>query len=651
MAIEKYSSTNKIVKGDNEGDEDSPTTGNNHAGRDALSQWVMKHVEDWEQWRDQNYKELWNEYYRLWRGVWISEDKTRDSERSRLINPSLQQAVEAAVAEQEEATFGKEAWFDVADDVADPQKEDMQGVRDLLLEDFKERGVNAAVSEIYLNGALYGTGIGKIVVESYEDKTIQSRIEGDNIVDGVSIQKSIAVKLEPISPENFVIDTAVTRQGKEGIDSALGCACIMTVPRHIIEQKQNNESGEGDEYIEPTYYPGTIGSRTINSDEAGKGEPTKSPEDAGVEVIEYYGKVPRELLEASENESSTETIDTNDIDDSDLVEAYVTIANRSFVLRAYENPNIMQDRPIVAYAFDVVPDRFWGRGIAEKAYNPQKALDGILRAQMDGLALTVHPMMAADASRLPRGQQLGVKPGKMLLTNGNPSEILKEFRFGSIDPMSYNATGDLERMIQMATGAMDSASPLKTNRRNETASGMSMIMGGTLKRAKRTLQNIERNFLEPLIHKALWRYMQFLPEKYTPADYSFTVRGTLGLMAREVEQRQFVELLSYVPPETPVFFSLLKGIINTSSIENKMEIMGMIDSMLQPQPPDPAQEQMKQEAVKREGLQNAEIESRIVRNYAKVKEGTNKTAMDRVGMKVKTLQAMRTANKIVGKDK
>jgi len=120
-------------------------------------------------------------------------------------------------------------------------------------------------------------------------------------------------------------------------------------------------------------------------------------------------------------------------------------------------------------------------------------------------------------------------------------------------------------------------------------------------------------------------------------------------MAREVEQRQFVELLSYVPPETPVFFTLLKGIINTSSIENKTEIMGMIDMMLQPQQPDPAQEQLKQEAVKREGLQNAEIESRIVRNYAKVKEGTNKTSMDRVGMKVKTLQAMRSANKIVGK--
>lgn len=646
---QKYSSTNKIVNGEDQ-QENLSQVGNNHTGRDALVNWVIARVEDWEQWRDQNYKERWNEYYRLWRGIWSTEDKTRDSERSHLINPALQQAVEAAVAEQEEAIFGKEAWFDVSDDIADPQQEDFASIRDKLLEDFKGYGVNAAISEILLNGALYGTGIGKITVESIEDKSITSQVQGENIVDGVAVIDSIAVKLEPVSPDNFVIDTAVTRQGKEGIDMALGCACLMSVPRHVIEAKQRDEKDgdDEDESIPSTYYKGSIGSRTINSDQAGKGEPTKSPEDSGIEVIEYYGKIPRQLLEASEKESSTESININDIDEADLVESYVTIANRSFLLRAYENPNIMKDRPIVAYAYDVVPNRFWGRGIAEKAYNPQKALDGILRAQMDGLALTVHPMLAADATRLPRGQQLGVRPGKMLLTNGNPSEILKEFRFGSIDPMSYTASGDLERMIQMATGAMDSASPLKTNRRNETASGMSMIMGGTLKRAKRTLQNIERNCLEPLIHKALWRYMQFLPEKYTPMDYSFVVRGTLGLMAREVEQRQFIELLSYVPPETPVFFSLLKGIIDTSSIENKMEIMGMIDQMLQPQPPDPMQQEVAMKQVEREGLQNAEIESRIVRNYAKVKGDKEQGQRENVNMKVKTLQALRQAKKISG---
>ena len=50
----------------------------------------------------------------------LSEDKTRDSERSRIISPALQQAVESSVAEVEEATFGRGKWFDISDDVNDP---------------------------------------------------------------------------------------------------------------------------------------------------------------------------------------------------------------------------------------------------------------------------------------------------------------------------------------------------------------------------------------------------------------------------------------------------------------------------------------------------------------------------------------------------
>jgi len=622
----KYNSYGKIA----EADKGTVTTASEQSGsRKALASWVVQKVQDWEQYRDQNYKERWIEYYRLWRGLWTHEDKTRDSERSRLISPALQQAVEAAVAEQEEATFGKEAWFDISDDILDGEKEDMARVRESLLEDFDKYGIPEAVSEIYLNAALYGTGIGKLVVESVPDRQIAS-LPGKNgeVIDGIIEGKEIAIKLEPIAPENFVIDSNVNKSGREGIEQALGCACVMIVPRHTVEAKQRDAY----EDVPATYYSGDFGSLNTSDGNGAKGEPSNNSDDR-TRLVEYYGKVPRKLLELAEKDSNEE-LTSDEIDETDLVEAYVSVANDMFLLRAYENPNIMKDRPIVAYAFDVVPNRFWGRGIAEKAYNPQKALDGILRAQMDGLALTVHPMMAADATRIPRGTQLTVKPGKFLLTNGNPGEVLKEFRFGSIDPMSYNATGDLERMIQMATGAMDSASPLRSNRRNETASGMSMIMGGSLKRSKRILQGIERNFLLPLIYKSLYRYMQFKPDRYPAGDYKFRVRGTLGMMAREVEQSQLTNLLQFVPPETPAFFVLLKGIIEASSVENKDQIQAVIDQMLQPQEPDPREEAAVQMEFQREALEQEEIQSRIDHRKAKIGEGYANT-------RLKTLQALK----------
>ncbi len=97
------------------------------------------------------------------------------------------------------------------------------------------------------------------------------------------------------------------------------------------------------------------------------------------------------------------------------------IANDSILLKAEANPYMMKDRPVIAYQDDTVPGRFWGRGTAEKAYNMQKAIDGQLRAHMDSLALTTAPMIAMDATRLPRGAKFEIKPGKAILTNGAPS--------------------------------------------------------------------------------------------------------------------------------------------------------------------------------------------------------------------------------------
>lgn len=83
----------------------------------ALASHIYSKVDEWCDHRDTNYLYRWKEYYRLWRGIWSKEDITRDQERSRIITPALQQAVEVAVAEAEEATFGRKRWFEIEDDV------------------------------------------------------------------------------------------------------------------------------------------------------------------------------------------------------------------------------------------------------------------------------------------------------------------------------------------------------------------------------------------------------------------------------------------------------------------------------------------------------------------------------------------------------
>lgn len=548
------------------------------SGRQMLVEWVMENVLDWEDWRKKNFDLRWEEYIRKWRGVWTENDRTRKSERSRLISPALQEAIEEAVAEWEEATIGsKEAWFDQDDDESDLEREDWQQVRLQLLDDMHFANVPGSMVECALMGALYGTLLGKIVTETRDDPRLASGVSDnkpDEIVDGVEEVERVSVFLEPVKPTQFVIDTAVNKPGKEGIEMALGMAHRLPRPRHRILAKQHDEirGEDGKIDVPATYWDAPLGDRGLDTDQ----DKTLSDGDT-VLITEYHGLVPRVLLDAAIADAESD----GEIDTSDVVEAIVTIADDKYALKAVENTKLKRDRDFIAAPWDLIPGSFWGRGVAEKGFNAQKALDAMLRAQLDGIAFTVHPMMGVDGRRRDPRQRIEVAPGKVLIGNGNPNEIFTPMRFGNIDPASLTMSGELERLIRMGTGTAGTQAPMRTNRTNETLGGQSIVRGDIAKRSKRTLRLTERHFLLPLVEKMTLRYMEFDEEVYPFVDVKFRVRTTLSMVAREVESAQLGNLLNVVPPQSPVFFALLGQIIENSSLKDKGNVLQLIGQVVQ----------------------------------------------------------------------
>jgi hypothetical protein len=206
-------------------------------------------------------------------------------------------------------------------------------------------------------------------------------------------------------------------------------------------------------------------------------------------------------------------------------------------------------------------------------------------------------MMAMDATRLPRGAKFEVKPGKSFLTNGDPSTIMMPLRFGTADTSSVSAAQNYERLLLQATGTVDSAGMPSAAPRDAGAGGMSMAMAGIIKKYKRTLTNFQEDFLIPFINKAAWRYMQFDPERYPSVDVKFIPTATLGILAREFEQQQFIALLQTLGPNTPVLPLILKGILSNSSLTNRNELIAALEQMSQPNPEAQQQAQMQQEAA------------------------------------------------------
>jgi hypothetical protein len=86
---------------------------------------------------------------------------------------------------------------------------------------------------VFLNAAIYGTGIAKILVdEKTERVVVDKKVEGTLTTarEVVEVQM-MTTPLEPVSPKEFIIDPAAL-----SIDSALGVAQEVVKPRyHVVK--------------------------------------------------------------------------------------------------------------------------------------------------------------------------------------------------------------------------------------------------------------------------------------------------------------------------------------------------------------------------------------------------------------------------------
>lgn len=596
---------------------------------EELIEFVVSHTDRWRDWRDTNYLQDWLEYERIFRGVWSAEDKTRDSERSRIISPATQQAVETRHAEIVEAIFGNGEYFDIADDVKDADKIDVKMLKQLMTEDLDKEKIKKYVSQVELLAEIYGTGIAEIVMSKKPEMIATTMPMPDGTAAyGVMEKEYTCIKINPVNPKNFLIDPNATT-----VDDAMGVAIEKYVSIHKVVEGM--EKG--------IYRKVDIGPVGEDTDL----EPTQESsqfQDDKVLVLTYYGLAPREYVEQLENEGG-EVVDLFPDDSvadkySDLVECIIVVANGNKLLKAEKTPYMMKDRPVVAYQDDTVPGRFYGRGTVEKAYNMQKAIDAQLRAHMDSLALTTAPMVAMDATRLPRGAKFEVKPGKAILTNGNPSEILFPFKFGTTDQGNMMASQNFERLLLQATGTVDASGQPTVNTRDGSAQ-MSMSVAGIIKKYKRTLMNFQEDFMVPLIQKAAWRFMQFEPERYPTVDLTFTPTATLGIVAREYEQAQLIGLLQTLGPDTPVLPMILQGIVANSSLANKAEMMAKLEEMMQPNPEQEAIRQEIAQVNKAKAIAEVKVlESTAAKNMAETQQTGTETQLMPMETQAKLAQGL-----------
>ncbi len=176
-------------------------------------------------------------------------------------------------------------------------------------------------------------------------------------------------------------------------------------------------------------------------------------------------------------------------------------------------------------------------------------------------------------------------------------------------------------MLQTATGAIDSAGISGSINGESTAAGISMSLGAIIKRHKRTLINFQESFLIPFVTKAAHRYMQFNPERYPVADYKFHTSSSLGIIAREYEVTQLVQLLQTMQQDNPMYSQLIMSIIDNMNLSNREELISSLQQANQPNPQaQQAQQAMQQAQVEFQKSQTAALQGQAFESQARAQK-------------------------------
>lgn len=204
-----------------------------------------------------------------------------------------------------------------------------------------------------------------------------------------------------------------------------------------------------------------------------------------------------------------------------------------------------------SYYVDVI-NRFQALAVTDIAEGDQRLIASIVNSRMDEVALNLHkPLVRRRGTQYSAGQTR-IRPG-MNLEAENPKE---DYVYLDIPPISqeyYLEVTAAERRVQQYTGVTDvSVMGMGTaggNSANRTASGINTQAAASSKRIQYLIENIESEFLEPLLY-AWWSMNQkFLspeeikqllgqeskidPIRLKNASLSFTMKASARMQSKQ----------------------------------------------------------------------------------------------------------------------
>jgi sulfur transfer complex TusBCD TusB component (DsrH family) len=220
------------------------------------------------------------------------------------------------------------------------------------------------------------------------------------------------------------------------------------------------------------------------------------------------------------------------------------------IIKAVLSPIEGADLPYYFYYYDKDETSIFGDGIPRIMRDPQMLYNASIRAMLDNAAISAGPIIEANIDLLADGEDpLELYPFRVFQRTGEGLEAgQKAIHVTKLPSYTKEFLGLVEFFQETADESTTIPRSLHGSQNtgggaNQTATGMSMLIGASNITLKDQVQFFDDGVTKPFIKSMYFWNMEFNGKENIKGDFNIVARGTKSLIAKEVKMEQINQFL------------------------------------------------------------------------------------------------------------
>lgn len=309
-----------------------------------------------------------------------------------------------------------------------------------------------------------------------------------------------------------------------------------------------------------------------------------SPVNNRYDLLEYWGQVRGSDLAAAGQEIALE----------DLTKEFQ--ANVWFccgrTVKVQLNPLRPERLPYGMIPYERVPHQLHGIGVPFQMKDSQAVINASVRTTLDNLGISSGPQVEVNMDLLADGGDAqSLFPWKIWARRGGDAStpMLRFFQPANMSEGLRTVTEQFRAFADEETSLPSYTSGFQTPALNDTASGMSMLMGAANVAQKSIIKNIDAYGIEPVMTGMYNWNMKWSEDKDIKGDMRVSAKGSTALLAKEMQSQRLIQYAQMTA--NPVDAQLMGAEKRIGLLRSIAESMDLDPDKVAPDDPAEAQQQ------------------------------------------------------------